>query len=223
VVPRWSKIVFVRHRGLLFEVRASGGEAREIKVAGNPSVYYPRYSSDSRWIFFEGQGSGIQAVRATGGQPQQIASGDTQCGMTDVLQIAWAKQADPCLFLSKPAVHAGTSDVTHFEGVRKLGFATDPSNVQKAMKIAGGEEQWNELEMIWRGPEVRMTIAGQSVNRLTSYECSQGSSALNYRRRRLRDLRFDFAMSVSPLALNEVIRVVKYYFPTQPAEWTSLK
>jgi serine/threonine protein kinase len=73
--PDGSKIVFVRHRGLLFEVPASGGEAREIKVSGNPSVYYPAYSSDSRWIFFEGQGSGIHVVPATGGQPRQIASG----------------------------------------------------------------------------------------------------------------------------------------------------
>jgi Tol biopolymer transport system component len=73
--PDGSKIVFVRHRGLLVEVPASGGEAREIKVSGNPSVYYPAYSSDARWIFFESQGAGIQAVQATGGQPQQIASG----------------------------------------------------------------------------------------------------------------------------------------------------
>ena len=31
---------------------------------------------------------------------------------TDVLQIAWAKQAEPLLFLFNPAVHAGASDVT---------------------------------------------------------------------------------------------------------------
>jgi len=31
---------------------------------------------------------------------------------SDVLQIAWAKQAEPLLFLFNPAVHAGASDVT---------------------------------------------------------------------------------------------------------------
>jgi hypothetical protein len=30
----------------------------------------------------------------------------------DVLQIAWAKQAEPSLFLFNPAIHAGASDVT---------------------------------------------------------------------------------------------------------------
>ena len=62
----------------------------------------------------------------------------------------------------------------HFEGARELAFATDPSNAQKAMKIAGGEEQWNELEIIWRGPEVRMTIAGQSVNRFNQLRVQPG-------------------------------------------------
>ena len=73
--PDGSKIAFVRHRGLLFEVPVSGGEAREIKLSPNLGVYYPAYSSDSRWIFFERQGNGIQAVRSTGGDLQQIASG----------------------------------------------------------------------------------------------------------------------------------------------------
>jgi hypothetical protein len=30
----------------------------------------------------------------------------------DMLQIAWAKQAEPSLFLFNPAIHAGASDVT---------------------------------------------------------------------------------------------------------------
>ena len=72
--PDGSKIVFVRYRGMLCEVSASGGEAREIKLPDNSRpIYYPTYSSDSRWIFIET--NGIQAVRASDGVMQQIASG----------------------------------------------------------------------------------------------------------------------------------------------------
>jgi hypothetical protein len=43
-----------------------------------------------------------------------------------VLQIAWAKQDEPLLFLFKPADHAGAGNVTHVERARELAFATDP-------------------------------------------------------------------------------------------------
>lgn len=39
-------------------------------------------------------------------------------------------------------------------------------NVQKPKKVAGAEEQWNELEILFRGSELRITIAGQKVNRV---------------------------------------------------------
>ena len=55
--PSWSpdgtKIVFVRPRIGLFEVAASGGDVSEIKVPSVRGYYYPAYSSDSRWVFFE--------------------------------------------------------------------------------------------------------------------------------------------------------------------------
>src|SRR5207302_9801087 len=62
--PSWSpdgtKIVFARNRIGLFEVAASGGEARAIKLPTDSQiVYYPVYSSDARWVFFEDNRKGI--------------------------------------------------------------------------------------------------------------------------------------------------------------------
>jgi len=57
------------------------------------------------------------------------------------LQIAWAERADPCLFLSKPAVYTGASDVTHFEGARELAFATDPAGAQPPAIVANPEHR----------------------------------------------------------------------------------
>lgn len=57
----------------------------------------------------------------------------------------------------------------------------DPENptgtirdVQKPKKIAGAEEQWNELEIICRGPELRVTIGGQKINRADQLRVQPG-------------------------------------------------
>jgi hypothetical protein len=47
-------------------------------------------------------------------------------------------------------------------------------DVQKPKKIAGAEEQWNELEIICRGPELRVTIAGQKINRADQLRVQPG-------------------------------------------------
>jgi Tol biopolymer transport system component len=77
--PSWSpdgtNIVFVRPRIGLFEVAASGGDVREIKVPSARGYFYPAYSSDSRWVFFEDTANGINAVPVTGGAFRQIATG----------------------------------------------------------------------------------------------------------------------------------------------------
>jgi eukaryotic-like serine/threonine-protein kinase len=78
--PSWSrdgsKIVFARYRIGLFEVAASGGGAHEIKLPNAPrQIYYPAYSSDSRWVFFEDSANGVSAVPSAGGAVQQIATG----------------------------------------------------------------------------------------------------------------------------------------------------
>jgi Tol biopolymer transport system component len=74
--PDGSKIVFARYRIGLFEVAASGSGAHEIKLPNAPrQIYYPAYSSDSRWVFFEDSANGINAVPSAGGAVQQIATG----------------------------------------------------------------------------------------------------------------------------------------------------
>jgi len=47
-------------------------------------------------------------------------------------------------------------------------------DVQKPKKIAGAEEQWNELEIICRGPELRVTIGGQKINRADQLRVQPG-------------------------------------------------
>jgi len=47
-------------------------------------------------------------------------------------------------------------------------------NIQKPKKLAGGEGQWNELEIICRGPELRVTIAGQKINRFDQLRVQPG-------------------------------------------------
>jgi hypothetical protein len=47
-------------------------------------------------------------------------------------------------------------------------------NVQHTKKIVGSEEQWTELEIICRGPEVRVTIAGKSINRFNQLRVQPG-------------------------------------------------
>ena len=76
--PSWSpdgtKIVFARNRIGLFEVAASGGDVRAIKLP-TQGAYYPAYSSDARWIFFEDGRNAINVIAATGGDVQQIGTG----------------------------------------------------------------------------------------------------------------------------------------------------
>ena len=45
----------------------------------------------------------------------------------DVLQIAWAKQAEPSLFLFNPPFMQVRAMLTHIEYATKLAFATHPS------------------------------------------------------------------------------------------------
>jgi serine/threonine protein kinase len=81
--PAWSPdgavIAFCRTRDGLYQIPAMGGEERRVKIEGVPPTVRgasPAYSSDGRWIFFEGtQFPRIYAVRAEGGTAQQIAVG----------------------------------------------------------------------------------------------------------------------------------------------------
>jgi Tol biopolymer transport system component/tRNA A-37 threonylcarbamoyl transferase component Bud32 len=78
--PSWSpdgmKIVFARNRIGLFEVAASGGDVHGIKLPSDPQViYYPAYSTDARWVFFEDSRNSINVVPVTGGAVQQLGTG----------------------------------------------------------------------------------------------------------------------------------------------------
>ena len=48
------------------------------------------------------------------------------------------------------------------------------NNVQKSKKLAGAEEKWNNLEIICKGAEIRISIAGQNVNRFNQLRVQPG-------------------------------------------------
>jgi hypothetical protein len=46
--------------------------------------------------------------------------------------------------------------------------------VQKARKVVGKEEEWNDLEILCRGTEVRAMIGGQTVTRFNQLRAQPG-------------------------------------------------
>jgi len=48
------------------------------------------------------------------------------------------------------------------------------SNIQKSKRLAGAEEKWNEMEIICRGSEIRISVAGQNVNRFNQLRVQPG-------------------------------------------------
>ncbi len=47
-------------------------------------------------------------------------------------------------------------------------------HIQKAKKSAGIEGKWNEMEVVCRGSEIRISIAGQNVNRFNQLRVQPG-------------------------------------------------
>jgi len=47
-------------------------------------------------------------------------------------------------------------------------------NLQKPKKVVGSEEEWNEMEIVCRGPEIQMAIGGKNVNRFTQSRVQAG-------------------------------------------------
>jgi len=47
-------------------------------------------------------------------------------------------------------------------------------NIQKSRKLVGAEEKWNEMEIVCRGAEIRVSIAGQVVNRFNQLRVQSG-------------------------------------------------
>lgn len=48
-------------------------------------------------------------------------------------------------------------------------------NVQKSKKLVGAEEKWNEMEIVCRGSEMRISIANQLVNRCNQLRIQPGA------------------------------------------------
>jgi hypothetical protein len=47
-------------------------------------------------------------------------------------------------------------------------------NVQKAKKLVGAEETWTELEIVCKGASIRVSVAGQNVNRFNQLRVAPG-------------------------------------------------
>lgn len=47
-------------------------------------------------------------------------------------------------------------------------------SVQKSKKLVGAEEKWNEMEIVCRGSEIRISVAGQNVNRFNQLRVQSG-------------------------------------------------
>ena len=48
------------------------------------------------------------------------------------------------------------------------------NNIQKSKKLVGGEGNWNEMEIVCRGSDIRVSIAGQNVNRFNQLRVQPG-------------------------------------------------
>jgi hypothetical protein len=47
-------------------------------------------------------------------------------------------------------------------------------NIQKSKKSIGSEEKWNEMEIVCRGPEIRVSVGSQLVNRFSQLRVQAG-------------------------------------------------
>jgi hypothetical protein len=47
-------------------------------------------------------------------------------------------------------------------------------NIQKSKKLVGAEGKWNEMEIVCRGSEIRVSVAGQNVNRFNQLRVQPG-------------------------------------------------
>lgn len=48
------------------------------------------------------------------------------------------------------------------------------NNIQKSKRSVGAEEKWNEMEIVCRGSEIRISVAGQAVNRFSQLRVQPG-------------------------------------------------
>lgn len=48
------------------------------------------------------------------------------------------------------------------------------NNIQKSKKLVGAEEKWTEMEIICKGSEIRIIVAGQNVNRFNQLRVQPG-------------------------------------------------
>jgi hypothetical protein len=48
------------------------------------------------------------------------------------------------------------------------------NNIQKSKKSVGGEEKWNEMEIICKGSDIRVSVGGQIVNRFNQLRVQPG-------------------------------------------------
>jgi Tol biopolymer transport system component len=82
----------------IFTAPSTGGEAREIPLkfadSENPGGlgFYPRYSSDGRWILFQSNNAGVYVVKSDGGEALRIAQGKAPVWNADSTAIIYSNK-----------------------------------------------------------------------------------------------------------------------------------
>jgi hypothetical protein len=79
-----------------------------------------------------------------------------------------------CIYVREPRRKWGLDGENRPGSGPSGGYEVLIDNIQKSKKVVGAEEKWNEMEIICKGSEIRISIAGQNVNRFNQLRVQPG-------------------------------------------------